>query len=83
MTDRRYNDEEVAAIFTRAAEGPQTPLLGVSRDEGLTLGDLQEIGREVGIPPDAVARAAQLVDLHGRAVFQTFIIQRRIAMVPL
>jgi hypothetical protein len=85
MTERRYSDDEVAAIFSRAAEGPQTPLLDATRDEGLTLGDLQEIGREVGIPADAVARAAQLVDLRGRAVFQTFLglpsgVERTIAL---
>jgi len=66
MTDRRYNDEEVAAIFLRAAEGPQSLPLTLSRDEGLTLADLPEIGREVGIPPEAVSQAAQAVALDGR-----------------
>ena len=85
MSDRRYNDEEVAAIFLRAAEGPQTPLLRGSRDEGLTLGELQEIGREVGIPPEAVAQAAQTMDLHGRAAVHTFLglpsgVERTIAL---
>jgi hypothetical protein len=73
MTDRRYNDEEVAAIFLAAAEGPQTPPLHRPREEGLTLTDLQEIGREVGIPPDAVAQAAQSLDLRGQAVSRTFL----------
>lgn len=73
MTDRRYNDEEVAAIFLTAAEGPQTPPPHIPRDEGLTLADLQDIGREVGIPPEAVVRAAQSLDLRGQAVSQTFL----------
>jgi hypothetical protein len=66
MTDRRYNDEEVAAIFLRAAEDPQPAPARTPRDEGLTLDDLQEIGREVGILPEAVAQAAQSVDLEAR-----------------
>jgi hypothetical protein len=72
MTDRRYNDEEVAAIFLAAAEGPQTPPLHAPHEEGLTLADLQEIGREVGIAPDAVAQAARSLDLRGRAASRTF-----------
>src|SRR6266511_889475 len=73
MADRRYNDEEVAAIFLAAAEGPQTPPLDLPRDKGLSLTDLQEIVREVGISPDAVAQAAQSLDLRGRAVSRTFL----------
>ena len=73
MSDRRYDDEEVAAIFLKAAEGPQTPPLQLPRDEGLTLADLQDIGREVGIPPEAVAQAAQSVDLGPRGASQTFL----------
>ena len=73
MTERRYSDEEVAAIFAQATEGPQTPLPQSSRDEGLTLADLQEIGREVGIAPDAVARAARAVSLRPQAASQTFL----------
>ena len=59
MTERRYTDEEVAEIFARAAQIPQTPPLGAPSTEGLTLGALQEIGREVGLAPEAVAKAAQ------------------------
>lgn len=74
MTDpRRYNDEEVAAIFLAAAEGPQPTLLHPPPDQGLTLTELQDIGREVGISPGAVARAAQSLDLRGRAMSRTFL----------
>lgn len=59
MTERRYNDDEVAAIFARAAEAPPTLPAKGSGDDGLTLAQLQEIGREVGIDPDAVVRAAR------------------------
>ena len=74
MTDpRRYNDEEVAAIFLTAAEGPQAPPLQPPRDQGLTLTELQEIGREVGISPEAVAQAARSLDVSGRGVSRTLL----------
>lgn len=59
MTERRYSDEEVAAIFEKATETPPQALRGADRTEGLTLAELQEIGREVGIAPEAVALAAR------------------------
>ena|SRR5712664_49430 len=58
MADRRYDDKEIAAIFRAATEGAQSSPREVPRDEGLTLADLQAIGREVGISSEAVARAA-------------------------
>src|SRR6188508_1380249 len=48
MAERRYDDREMAAIFRAASESPQLPApREVSPDEGLTLADLQAIGREV------------------------------------
>jgi hypothetical protein len=73
MTERRYNDEEVAAIFLKAAEGPQTPPLHAPGNDGLTLTELQDIGREVGIRPDAVAQAAQTLEARSGAVSPTFL----------
>lgn len=67
MADRRYNDKEIAAIFRAAADGPQPPQREVPSDEGLTLTDLQAIGREVGIEPEAVAQAAQSLDVRSAA----------------
>ena len=65
MAERRYSDTEIAAIFRAATEGPvATPAPGVPHDEGLTLPDLQAIGREVGIAPDAIAGAARALDVH-------------------
>jgi hypothetical protein len=68
MTDRRYDDKELAEIFRAAAEGSVSTegsesraLAGRSAD-GLTLDDLQAIAREVGIAPDAVERAARALD---------------------
>ena len=73
MDERRYNDKEIAAIFRAAAEAQQNPPHDVPRDEGLTLTDLQAIGREVGIPSDAVERAAQALDVRLDATSRTFL----------
>ncbi len=62
----------MAAIFRAAAEGPQSPQREVSPEEGLTLADLQAIGREVGISPAAVAQAAQALDIRQAARSRTF-----------
>src|SRR5690349_20084222 len=73
MTDRRYNDKEMAAIFRAATEGLPGPRREVPREEGLTLADLQTIGREVGISPDAVAQAAQALDISRGPASRTFL----------
>lgn len=73
MSDRRYDDEETAAIFLTAAENPQAAPPHAPRNEGLTLAELQEIGREVGIPPEAVAQAAQSLELRRQAVTRSFL----------
>jgi hypothetical protein len=62
MTDRRYTEEEIAAIFRTATEGLPLSRPYEANQEGLALADLQAIGREVGISPDAVARAAVAID---------------------
>ena len=73
MVERRYNDKEIAAIFRAAAETPPSPQREVPQDEGLTLADLQAIGREVGIAPDAIAHAARGVDVRVGAGARTFL----------
>lgn len=74
MSERRYSDEEVAAIFQRAAAAESRAL--PPGGTGLTLTDLQAIGRDLGIAPDAVEDAARALD---RAAPQ---VSRRIAGVP-
>jgi len=62
MTDeRRYADDEVAEIFDAAAADPPRSR-ALTPAEGLTLGELQEIGREVGIPPERIAAAASALE---------------------
>jgi len=65
MTERRYTEEEVAAIFERAAEAQQASRRQLPAGEGMTLADLQSIGREVGIPAELVAQAAQNLERGG------------------
>lgn len=73
MTERRYTEEEITAIFKVAAEGPAAAPHAISRAEGLTLADLQAIGREVGISPDAVAHAARTLEVRRGAVTRTLL----------
>jgi hypothetical protein len=73
MGERRYNDDEIAAIFRAAAENRQLPRGSSSGDDGLTLTDLQAIGREVGISADAVASAAIAIDVKRAATQRTFL----------
>lgn len=69
MQERRYSDEEVAAIFERAAQsqaGLQRQQQPHAISHGMTLGELQQIGRDVGIPPELVASAAREMDHAGQ-----------------
>lgn len=72
MAGRRYDDKEIAAIFRAAADGPEPRRREVPREEGLTLAELQAIGREVGIAPEAVAQAAHGLDVQRGAVSRTW-----------
>jgi hypothetical protein len=65
MTDeRRYGEEEVAAIF-EAAASPRGPD-GRARSSagGFSLAELQAIGGEAGIAPERIADAAAALDLR-------------------
>lgn len=80
MSERRYTDTETAAIFKAAAELQQAALTRPEGDpglpgssDGMTLAQLQEVGREVGIPSELVARAASGLDRRGRASVRRFL----------
>jgi hypothetical protein len=68
MNQRRYTDDEVAAIFERAATEQQTAPRQLAPAEGLTLAQLHDIGREVGISAEEVTRAARSLELAGHPV---------------
>jgi len=65
MTERRYNDDEIARIFDHAT-ARQIALQRASPQSGLTLSELQQIAADVGIEPDLVAHAA--ADMRHEAV---------------
>jgi hypothetical protein len=73
MTERRYNDDEVAAIFAKAAEGPRPLPLQSQQTDGLTLAELQQIGGEAGMSPAAVARAARELEVRPFARSRRFL----------
>lgn len=66
-TNRRYSESEIALILEHAgaaqekAQDATSTALSTTSGEGLTLEQLQEIGNEVGIAPEFVARAASAV----------------------
>lgn len=66
MTDRRFNEDEVAEIFRRATEAQDAPQRQLPPREGMTLAEIQEIGRQVGVAPEVVARAAAGLTQAGR-----------------
>jgi hypothetical protein len=69
MTDeRRYHDEEIAEIFEAAATPQRSNPRTLSSGDGLTLEQLQEIGREVGVAPERIAEAATALDLRRSAL---------------
>jgi len=73
MTERRFSDEEVAAIFQRATEAQQNPERRLPSGEGLTLAELQDIGRQVGIAPELVVHAAASLVQVGSSTSRKFL----------
>ena len=61
MPDQRtYTEEEVAAIFERAAKEQQESLQKMNKNAGLSLSELQEIGEQTGIDPALISKAAAM-----------------------
>ena len=75
--ERRFNEDEVADILQRAMVRDEPGRQVVPAGDGLTLAQIQEIGREVGIPPAAIAQSALAVD--DRTLRKT----RRVAGLPM
>jgi hypothetical protein len=59
VSDRRFNEEEVAAILKEAAEAQYSDDRLLPSRGGLTLTEIQSIGREVGISPEMIQKSAQ------------------------
>ncbi|MFV1988348.1 MAG: hypothetical protein ACC682_13790 [Gemmatimonadota bacterium] len=60
--ERTYGEDEVSEIFALATKVGGASLPALTEREGLTLGELQEVGREVGLAPERVAEAAATLD---------------------
>jgi hypothetical protein len=73
MPERRYSDDEVEAIFARASEAEQALPRRLPSRDGLTLTDLQQIGRGAGLAPELVAQAARSLDQPRQPVAPTFL----------
>jgi hypothetical protein len=63
--ERKYREEEVSEIFALATSAQGSTLPAPTGQEGLTLAELQEVGHEVGLPPERVAQAAATLDARG------------------
>ena len=59
--ERRYSDEEVEEIFRSAASDP-VGRPGLPARDGLTIAEIQAIGREVGMSPEQISAAAARLD---------------------
>jgi hypothetical protein len=62
MSERRYSEEEVAEILKQAAEAEHSERSLIPSARGLTLTELDEIGRQAGISPQAIRFAAQRIE---------------------
>ena len=65
MSERRFTEEEVSEILKYAAEAEHTNRNLLRSGSGLTLAELNEIGREVGISPDAMQQAVRRIEPGG------------------
>ena len=61
---RRYSEKEIARILDDATEAQKGGGRSLSSGTGMTLAELQDIGHEVGISTDLIARAASRLDDH-------------------
>lgn len=60
--ERRYQEDEIAHIFEVAASPQPSRRTAAASADGLTLSELQAIGREVGVAPERIADAAAALD---------------------
>jgi hypothetical protein len=66
--ERRYGEEEVRRIFGLASKAQEEERPALSSGDGLTLAELTEIGREVGLEPERISAAAASLDVRGSSL---------------
>lgn len=73
MSERRYSDDEVAEIFRLAAEATEKDQPLVPAASGMTLSEIQDIGREVGISAEQLVTASRAIDLSSQPTARRFV----------
>lgn len=66
--ERRYQDHEIRQILDLAIDQEDRTAQALPAADGLTLRELQEVGREVGLPPERITQAAAAFEGRGEAV---------------
>ena len=70
-TERRYEDREVRDIIDLAIDRDDAPAPSLPAGDGLTLGQLQEVGREVGLSRSRIAQAVAAFEGRGALLPRT------------
>lgn len=71
--ERRFSEAEVAAILERATAHDEAGRAPVPEGRGLTLAQIQDIGRQVGVAPEVIAESAYLLDDRGGGATRGFL----------
>lgn len=66
--ERKYSDHQVREILDLAIGKEDAPPQTLTSVDGLTLPQLQEVGREIGLPPNRVSEAVAAFEGRGRLV---------------
>lgn len=66
--ERKYQDHEIRQILDLAIGKEDAVTQSLPAADGLTLRDLQDVGREVGLPPERIAQAAAEFEGRGEVV---------------
>jgi hypothetical protein len=65
---RRYQDHEIREILDLAIGQDDAPARSLRTVDGLTLPELQDVGREVGLAPDRITQAVAAFEGRGEPV---------------
>ncbi|MBC8087354.1 MAG: hypothetical protein H7Z40_08800 [Phycisphaerae bacterium] len=66
--DRKYDDDEIRQILELALDREDHPAVSLPPADGLTLVQLQDVGREVGLPAARIAQAVVAFEGRGAPV---------------
>ena len=69
--ERRFQDHEVRQILDLAIGQEESAAVPLPAGDGLTIRDLQEVGREVGLPPIRITQAVAAFEARGEALART------------